>query len=297
MHNPAVSVIIPTKDRPELLARCLDGLLAELRAAPPFEVIIGNDFSRYDVAGQVGVHPLAHVTPVAVVDAVQPGAAGARMGAVARASGEILGFLDDDATPQPGWFAALIAGLEVRGARDAVTGRILPYQDSLLSRSRQARYDERRRSALAQPEAPVSFLAGGNFGVRTAVFREVGGFDLRFTMMHDGEFLLRLQRSGGACYFVDEMVIRHTHVKDPLDAYVNAFRSGRFRVALSRIYPDQALRLRRELALALRGVAGRRSQDPWPIQATNSLLHLFHISGLVSSLAFERGSAGIGPRS
>lgn len=271
-----------------MLSRCLDGLLAQSAAAPAFEVVIGDDGCAYDLAAQVAAHPLLRRAPIAITRAETPGAAGARMAAVRRARGPLLGFLDDDAEPTPAWLEVLVGELARRGPLNAVTGQILPFQTSLLSRARQARYDERRRGALADPDQPVGFLAGGNFAIAAEAFRAAGGFDERFAMMHDGEFQLRLRKLGGACFYADDLIIRHTHVKTRFEAYVNAFRSGRYRHALSQRYPELSVKLSRELGLVLRGLVGRRSADPLAIQAVNSLLQLVHVVGLIKSRLADR---------
>ena len=95
-----VSVVIPTHERPEDLARCL-GVLAPLRAAG-HEVIVVDNAPRTDrtaaVVARYGVRYV--VEPVA-------GANRARNAGLAHAGHEIVAFVDDDVVVSATWVAAI----------------------------------------------------------------------------------------------------------------------------------------------------------------------------------------------
>jgi glycosyltransferase involved in cell wall biosynthesis len=78
-ESPRISVVVPTRDRPELLQRCLEAL------------------EKQTVAVEI----------VVVEDSEGRGPAWARNEGVRRARGEIICFTDDDCAPFPGWAEAL----------------------------------------------------------------------------------------------------------------------------------------------------------------------------------------------
>jgi GT2 family glycosyltransferase len=78
-ERPRISVVIPTRGRPEALRQCLTALEQQ---TVPVEVVVVED-----VDGR--------------------GPAWARNEAVERAQGEIVCFTDDDCVPDPGWAQAL----------------------------------------------------------------------------------------------------------------------------------------------------------------------------------------------
>jgi GT2 family glycosyltransferase len=77
--NPSISVVVPTRDRPELLQRCLTALEKQ---TVPVEVVV-------------------------VEDREGRGPAWARNQGIRQAQGQVICFTDDDCAPFPGWAEAL----------------------------------------------------------------------------------------------------------------------------------------------------------------------------------------------
>jgi len=111
-----ISVIVPTRDRPESLRRCLDALAVQ-SALDEFEVIVVDDGSAGPRAVEevVGRHSFARV-----IRLDHSGPAGARNAGVASARGRFVCFTDDDCEPAPLWAARLVDALE--SGADAVAG-------------------------------------------------------------------------------------------------------------------------------------------------------------------------------
>jgi glycosyltransferase involved in cell wall biosynthesis len=95
-EQPRVSVVVPTRDRPELLRRCLAALEEQ---TVPVEVVV-------------------------VEDSEGRGPAWARNEGVRRAGGEVICFTDDDCASAPGWAEALTAPI-LAGETQATSGRTL----------------------------------------------------------------------------------------------------------------------------------------------------------------------------
>ncbi|MDD9369347.1 MAG: glycosyltransferase [Acidimicrobiales bacterium] len=105
--TPSTSVVVCayTLDRWDLLSAAVRA--AALQAHRPWEVLLVVDHNdalavraREDLAG-IGVSVLSN--------RYGRGLSGARNTGVEQASGEIVAFLDDDAVPEPGWLATLVA--------------------------------------------------------------------------------------------------------------------------------------------------------------------------------------------
>jgi glycosyltransferase involved in cell wall biosynthesis len=101
--RPTATVVVPTRDRPDRLARCLLSLDAQLE--PPMEVVVVDDASGDEgaVHGAVGDRHR-----VRVVRSTGAGPAAARNLGAALARGDVVCFTDDDCRPGPGWVAALL---------------------------------------------------------------------------------------------------------------------------------------------------------------------------------------------
>lgn len=94
-EGPQVSVVVPTRDRPELLQRCLAALDQQTL---PVEVVV-------------------------VEDSEGRGPAWARNEGVRRAQGEVVCFTDDDCAPTRDWAEALTAPI-LAGEAEAASGPV-----------------------------------------------------------------------------------------------------------------------------------------------------------------------------
>lgn len=99
-----VTVAIPTYLRPDLLSRCLNGVLAQVPAPDEVLVIARRDdteaWSTIDAAGTASA--------VRGVEVQEPGHVPPVRAALAATSSEFVAFIDDDAVPKPGWLAGLV---------------------------------------------------------------------------------------------------------------------------------------------------------------------------------------------
>ncbi|HEX4902858.1 MAG TPA: glycosyltransferase [Acidimicrobiales bacterium] len=112
---PSASVVVPTRDRPDRLARCL--LALDAQTEPALEVVVVDDGSRDPAAVEDAVGERARVR---VVLAGGAGPAAARNLGAALAHGDVVCFTDDDCRPGPGWVSALTGAIS--GGAVAVAG-------------------------------------------------------------------------------------------------------------------------------------------------------------------------------
>ena len=113
--GPCISIVIPTRNRWEILAQCLQALPAGARAVEPPEVIVVDDSSNDETSSVVSSFRTATGWQVRYLRQEWPrGANAARNAGLDVARGEVIVFLDDDALVTEGWLAKLLAGLSHR---------------------------------------------------------------------------------------------------------------------------------------------------------------------------------------
>jgi glycosyltransferase involved in cell wall biosynthesis len=244
-----VSVIIPVRDRRELLGRCLDALGAQ--SFRDFEVVVVDDGST-DGSGDVASAHAARVIRTEGVGAVQ-----ARVAGIAAATGDVLAFTDSDCEPVPQWLAEAVAAVDA-GA-DLVNGRTRPARPTLpLERSMGSGLDGlyptcnvvyRRRAYEAAGGFDAD--AGRRWGFRPDRRSRGDGFG------EDTLLAWRVVRAGGEVRYVPEAEVVHAvFPPDAVDVLSRTVRVAAF-PALVREVPE----LRRTL-LRWRWQLGARTRLP-----------------------------------
>ncbi|HXW04150.1 MAG TPA: glycosyltransferase [Vicinamibacterales bacterium] len=214
------SVIVPTRNRPERLQRCLAALIAQRCDPREYEVIVvddGSDAPLDDIAGAVSA-------PVNIMLIRQPhaGPAAARNNGASRATGELLAFTDDDCEPDPQWIAALSARHRqfpqaMIGGRtvNALTLNTCAEASQLLVDYLYEYYAGEDRTAANGPArtAGVRFFTSNNLAVPSALFQAVGGFDPGFRLAagEDRELCDRWHTHGYPLVFEPDALVRHSH--------------------------------------------------------------------------------------
>jgi glycosyltransferase involved in cell wall biosynthesis len=118
MKNPSCSVVICTRLRAELLARCLGSLT--VLEHPRYELIVVDN-----TAGEREVEDLAAEAGARYLVEPREGLSRARNAGARAALGEIIAYIDDDAVAEPTWLSRHAAAFEDPELM-ATTGRILP---------------------------------------------------------------------------------------------------------------------------------------------------------------------------
>jgi GT2 family glycosyltransferase len=181
-----ISVVVPTYCRHDLLAKCLDALVAQDLEPGRYEIIIADD--EADPATECLVSrwrkpdgPAIRCIPVTA----SQGPAGARNAGWRAARGAVIAFTDDDCLPDTGWLREGLAAMQAGVA--AVAGRlVMPLPPEPTDYERDA-------AGLAQAE----FVTANCF-VRRSALEAVGGFDERFTLAwrEDSDLQLSLLEHG-----------------------------------------------------------------------------------------------------
>ena len=217
-ESPAcdISVVIPTRNRPTKLHRCLAGLSNQTLDHNRFEVIVVNDGGRpLDAALEVWRTRLRLRT----LDQSHAGPAAARNAGASIAHGALLAFTDDDCEPQPDWLKECANRLH-EAPNQAIGGHTQnALQDNVYSTASQLLIDylyERHEAADRHPSSRTrmpAFVTSNNLAVSAEIFKRLGGFDRSFTRAaaEDRDFCERWQEHGYQLARVPAAVVNHAH--------------------------------------------------------------------------------------
>lgn len=232
--TPAVSVVVPFRDRRPLLRALLAGL--EAQTFTDVEVLLVDDGSSDGAAAEAEGRVIGG-RPVRVLAGDGGGAVSARQVGVAAARGRILAFTDSDCVPDPRWLEAGVAAV-VAGA-DVVQGHTRPAE----------RRAPLERSLWVEDEGLYPTC---NVFYRRESFDRAGGFDAGIATRYGfrpgarakglgfGEDTLlgwRVRRSGRAVYEPAAVVAHHVFPPDLHDQLSRTLQAAAF-PALVREVPE-----------------------------------------------------------
>jgi GT2 family glycosyltransferase len=265
-----ISVVVATRDRPQLLAQCLESVLAGERA-PDELIVVDNAPERPATAALVR----DRYPRVRLVAEPRPGAARARSAGLDAARGDVIAFVDDDVTVDRGWLAAIERGFAVTDDVGAVTTLILPAeletaaqvwleQFGGFAKGTQRRiFDlgEHRSSDRLYPYSPGVYGSGASMAFRTDLLRRFG-FDARLTFGgEDLDLFLQVVLGGHRLVYEPEAVAFHRHPREYAALRRTMFRYGAGLTALMTKWALSDPRLALEIALRM-PAAVRLALDP-----------------------------------
>lgn len=211
-----MSVVVPTRDRPELLRRCLQAVQEQV-CEVPFEILVVNDgvedLSR-GIADEFGL--------VKILRGPRRGPAAARNVGVAAAGGDIVLFTDDDVVPNSGWVQAALSAFQQQPEVLGVVGKVeSPSFDPLFEHS-------------VVSDGAVGNFVTCNAGYRRFALQRVYGFDegYPYPAAEDRDLGHRVSEIG-PIEFVPEMVVVHN--PRPI-RMVDVWRRGRHVESEWRLY-------------------------------------------------------------
>jgi hypothetical protein len=230
--EPLVSVVLPTRDRPDRLRRAVDSVLAQ--RYKHWELLVVDDGGTSDSESVVDAagDPRLRWTRID-----HQGVCAARNTGLARARGEIVAYLDDDNLMDPEWLYSVVWAFDQRPDVDVLYGAFVV--DDLL-----------RVGGQASGQLPRTFLhPWSREGLRHGNLADIGAvahrsglpearFDEGLRQMGDWDLLLRLTAERDplvlpaiACYYTTDAPSRltggPTHRADHAAVLARAAAAGR----------------------------------------------------------------------
>jgi GT2 family glycosyltransferase len=215
---PVVCVIVVNWNGEPYVAECVDSLLAQ--TYPRTEIIVVDNGST---DGSVGLLRERYGAKIRlIVNRDNRGFTGGNNDGMAAAVGDYVALINNDATADPGWVAALVREAELDPRVGMCASKIVSYDDRavidsaglLLSRDGLGRGRgrlERDGDRYDRPEDAV-MPSGCAALYRRVMLDEIGTFDESFFMYCDDVDLgLRGLVAGWRCRYVPDAVARHRY--------------------------------------------------------------------------------------
>ena len=227
---PRVSVVVCTYNGSRTISECLDALTR--LDYPDYEVIVVDDGSTDGAAAIAGRYACR------LIQTENRGLSSARNAGLGAATGEIVAYLDDDASPDPHWLTYLAATF-LSSSHAGVGGpNVAPPGDGPIA-----------ECVARAPGGPVHVLLtdreaehipGCNMAFRKACLEAIGGFDPRFRVAGDDvDVCWRLQERGWTLGFSPAAMVWH-HRRNSLYAYwKQQIGYGRAEAMLERKWPEK----------------------------------------------------------
>ncbi len=195
------SVVVPTYQRDDLLARCLEAVCNQSLQGSEYEVIVTDDAAS--TATQTLVTELASKTQCRLIYVAVQGAHGpaaARNAGWRQARGELIAFTDDDCIPGRNWLAAAVDYCEKHPDVHAAWGKLVMPLPMVPTDY------ERDASGLS-----TAVFVTANCFVRRTVMEDAGGFDERFRIAwrEDSDLCFTMLARGLRIVHVPEAVVVH----------------------------------------------------------------------------------------
>jgi glycosyltransferase involved in cell wall biosynthesis len=202
--SPQVSVVVPTRDRPDRLAGCLAAL--DRQTVPDLEIVVVDDASR-DAAAVA--RAVAAVPRARLLRGAGRGPAAARNLGARAAAAPIVCFTDDDCDPVPQWVAALARRID--DGADAAAGPTRNGRPGrVLAAAAQAIATHLAEATMDPATGHMRFAPTSNLGCRADVLHAVP-FDERYPLAagEDRDWCARLTGSGRTLVFEPAALVRH----------------------------------------------------------------------------------------
>ncbi len=193
-----ISVVIPVLNAADTLPAQLEALSGQTYGGK-WEVIVSDNGSTDGTPDRI--------PGLRVVDGSdRKGQAHARNVGAAAARGDFIAFCDADDVATSGWLEGMA---EAARSWDVVGGTL--DHDSLNEPMVRSWRSAQPREETPEDEAFMPWAESANLGVRTPVFRELGGFNEDYAASEDVDFSWRVQLASYRLGFAPGAVVRYRH--------------------------------------------------------------------------------------
>jgi GT2 family glycosyltransferase len=286
-EHPFVSVVLNTRDRPWSVVPTVRGILAS--RYQPFEIIVVDNAPSSDMTKDAVLAEFGDDPRVRYVREPRQGTSWAKNRGIAKASGEVIAFTDDDVRVDEWWLHGIVRGFERADDVACVTGLIAT---GALDNAVQVHFDQRARAGLLRkgrvfdltdnrddsllyPYSAGVFGGGANFAMTRRALEELGGFDEALGAGvpcgggEDNDVFMRTILAGHCLIYEPSAIVWHVYHTElgNLPKQMRAWGSGTT-AALTALALHNP-RARRELlrkvplgAIRIMSIGGRTNHDP-----------------------------------
>jgi glycosyltransferase involved in cell wall biosynthesis len=205
LPTPLVSVILPTRDRLELLRRAVASVRAQTERR--FELIVVDDASSDDTPDYLQQLVAADRRIRIVRNALPGGGGGARNAGIRLSGARWVAFIDDDDEWLPHKLEQQLRILQSDGAAVACSCGYL-----VRSRSGASKVMAVRANTTVQELLTNNWLGGASTCVCSSeALRDIGGFDPSLRAGQDLDLWVRLRQRGKVAICAETLVIHRAH--------------------------------------------------------------------------------------
>ena len=305
MARPAVTVVLPTFQRPQSLARTLGSLADQQTPGLDWELIVVDNDEPPGVEASVRKLTADIPAPVTLLREPKRGAAFARNSGIDAANGDVVAFIDDDVVAASTWLAALSSPI-VDGRSEGSGGPVdldpaVPLPRWVSKDWRGCLSEFSRRPEEHELETG-DFVLTASAAFRTDLLRETGGFDpilgpaqrVPIFFNEDVDLCRRFGGRGGRIRYVPEA--RVIHEVPPTRLTPGYFVRRTYAQGRSDWLLDREVNVRRPLGGAkgmlihLGQLLGDRvNEGPWhPDVAMGAVLSVVHTGGFLREAAAHK---------
>ena len=205
MEAPAVTVVVPTRGRPDYLEVTLDSLLRQ-RTGVPHELLVVDDGPPGQtpaIAASRGVRCVSHDGPRNLNAARNTG--------LRESTAPLVAFVDDDVFVPPGWLDALARGADRHPDAGAFGGPIRACFEGGAPRGCGREDPPITTLDLGPADREADAVWRANFAVRRDAVDRTGPFDESILLPHgdEEEWLERLRAAGGRIVYLAGAGLEH----------------------------------------------------------------------------------------
>lgn len=209
-EHPLVSIIVPTRNRAQLLSDCLKSLCSQSYPADRYEIVVVDDGSTDETEAVTGQFQASSHPQVRYIHQLPQCLNVARNTGIAAAKADFIAFVDDDVVVPSGWLSALVDGASRFPSAGALGGPVRERHRGPVPRTC------RRREPIiggfdgGSCDRGMETLPGGNMMIRRDAIEKVGLFDPEIPSWADEiEWLSRLKKTGKSVVYLTDAGVWH----------------------------------------------------------------------------------------
>ncbi|MCX5699837.1 MAG: glycosyltransferase [Candidatus Omnitrophica bacterium] len=213
--SQCVSIIIVTKNRPDMINRCLDRLYKQYAADVQIIVV---DSSSNSLSKEAVFSKYPKTIYLCIPNGKNNRHLAKNLG-IKNATGDIVAFLDDDSIVQDGWLEACVESYtsdDIGGTGGIIIDTNSPQEAYGTDQIGTITFNGTRIGNFnkdPQKIIEVEHLRGCNMSFRRAVLQQIGGFDLNYTgsnVLEETDLSVRVRKAGYKIIFNPKMAVIHT---------------------------------------------------------------------------------------